>query len=131
MSPEIETQVRDLIRQGRKIEAIKVYRGATGLGLAESKRDVEAIEAGRRPATAVGVGAGVVRDLLDQGRKIEAIKAYREATGSGLAESKEAVESLMRESGIVVEGGGGPAWIVAAIVSAAVALLVLWLVWGR
>jgi ribosomal protein L7/L12 len=32
--------------------------------------------------------------LLQAGRKIEAIKKYREATGAGLAEAKKAVEDL-------------------------------------
>lgn len=36
---------------------------------------------------------GRVRSLLAQGRKIEAIKVYREATGAGLRDAKEAVES--------------------------------------
>ncbi|MFJ9853537.1 hypothetical protein [Streptomyces sp. NPDC101150] len=34
--------------------------------------------------------------LLAQGKKIHAIKLHREATGSGLAEAKEAVERRMR-----------------------------------
>lgn len=33
-------------------------------------------------------------EMIFQRRKIEAIKVYREMTGSGLKESKEAVESL-------------------------------------
>ena len=35
-----------------------------------------------------------VRGLLQAGRKIEAIKVYREATGAGLAEAKQAVERI-------------------------------------
>jgi ribosomal protein L7/L12 len=35
-----------------------------------------------------------MRDLVRQGRKIEAIKLYREQTGAGLAEAKEAVDRL-------------------------------------
>jgi ribosomal protein L7/L12 len=36
-----------------------------------------------------------VKELAaDPGRKIEAIKAYREETGAGLAEAKKAVESF-------------------------------------
>jgi len=35
-----------------------------------------------------------IRKLLASGRKIEAIKRYREETGVGLAEAKDAVESL-------------------------------------
>jgi ribosomal protein L7/L12 len=34
-----------------------------------------------------------VRDLMQTGRKIEAIKRYRELTGAGLAEAKQAVEA--------------------------------------
>lgn len=37
-----------------------------------------------------------VRDLLRQGNKIEAIKRYREQTGTGLAEAKRAVEDMER-----------------------------------
>ena len=36
-------------------------------------------------------------DALIAGRKIEAIKIYREATGLGLKEAKEAVEKLVDE----------------------------------
>jgi len=37
-----------------------------------------------------------VKDLArDPGRKIEAIKAYREETGAGLAEAKQAVEAFI------------------------------------
>ncbi|MEU3269961.1 ribosomal protein L7/L12 [Saccharomonospora sp. NPDC006951] len=35
-----------------------------------------------------------VRELLRRGKKIAAIKAYREATGAGLAEAKTAVERM-------------------------------------
>jgi hypothetical protein len=39
---------------------------------------------------------GPWKALADQGEKIAAIRAYREAAGVGLAEAKEAVESYMR-----------------------------------
>lgn len=45
-------QINDLIRRGSKIEAIKIYREATGVGLKEAKGAVEAIEAGLEPRTA-------------------------------------------------------------------------------
>ncbi|MEU5213751.1 ribosomal protein L7/L12 [Streptomyces sp. NPDC020742] len=41
-------------------------------------------------------GMARIDDLLAQDKKIEAIKAHRELTGSGLAEAKEAVERRMR-----------------------------------
>jgi ribosomal protein L7/L12 len=41
-SPEIQAA----LRRGNKIEAIKIYRELTGVGLAEAKRAVDEIEAG-------------------------------------------------------------------------------------
>tara|TARA_R110002072_G_scaffold13481_3_gene56965 strand:- start:32117 stop:32536 length:420 start_codon:yes stop_codon:yes gene_type:complete len=35
-----------------------------------------------------------IRQLLNSGNKIQAIKTYREKTGAGLAEAKDAVEAL-------------------------------------
>jgi ribosomal protein L7/L12 len=41
--PAVETDVIALLRQDKEIEAIKVYREATGMGLKEAKDAVEAI----------------------------------------------------------------------------------------
>jgi len=41
---EIDT-IREMLFHGQKIQAIKIYREATGLGLAESKEFIEALEA--------------------------------------------------------------------------------------
>lgn len=38
-----------------------------------------------------------IREALIHGRKIEAIKLYRESTGAGLAEAKNAVEAFEKE----------------------------------
>jgi len=107
-------QVAGLLAEGRKIEAIRVYREARGVGLAEAKTAVELVEAGRQwsaveriPATAE---PGLVDEVLEHvraGRWIHAIKQYREATGSGLKESKEAVEAMARSAGIPVLKGSG------------------------
>jgi ribosomal protein L7/L12 len=45
------------------------------------------------PESAGGVDSEVVA-LAQSGQKIEAIKRYRELTGAGLAEAKQAVEAL-------------------------------------
>lgn len=47
LPPDVERRVRDLIRRGHKIEAIKEVRAATSLGLKEAKDFVEAMESGR------------------------------------------------------------------------------------
>lgn len=42
-------------------------------------------------------GPEAIKSLLRENKKIQAIKLYREETGAGLAESKEAVEKMERE----------------------------------
>ena len=44
----VEARALELLRAGRKIEAVKVYREATGIGLAEAKDAVDRIEAADR-----------------------------------------------------------------------------------
>jgi ribosomal protein L7/L12 len=41
-----------------------------------------------------------VVQLLERGAKIQAVKIYRERTGTGLAEAKEAVERIARDRGL-------------------------------
>lgn len=99
-------RIETLLREGRKIEAIKVYRELTGSGLAEAKAAVESPDFAPTSAPApsassmgaVGIGDPVVMEevarLVRSGNKIEAIKRYREATGLGLAESKAAIDAF-------------------------------------
>jgi ribosomal protein L7/L12 len=98
--------VAELLREGRKIEAIKLYREQTGVGLKEAKDAVEAMERGetveapplpaapRRITSEMAIDDAELRRHLSGGRLIEAIKRYRELTGLGLKESKDAIESL-------------------------------------
>lgn len=44
LSPDDRERLMVLIRGGQKIQAIKLYRGATGAGLAEAKAAVEHLE---------------------------------------------------------------------------------------
>lgn len=44
MDQEDKTKLAEMIMKGRKIEAIKFYREATGEGLKEAKEDVETLE---------------------------------------------------------------------------------------
>ena len=98
------------IAAGRTIVAIKWVRARTGLGLKEAKDVVDALIAG-------DVGAPLERPVaptppaLDEidfqarllvelaaGRKIEAIRLYRERTGVDLKDAKDAVEALERDN---------------------------------
>jgi ribosomal protein L7/L12 len=92
-----------LVRNGQKIEAIKLYRERTGAGLQAAKDAVEALEQGGPQSALPVVSSGNSNDilvLLRAGQKIAAIKLYRETTGVGLAEAKNAVEALAREHGM-------------------------------
>ncbi len=44
ISADLEARILALLANGRKIEAVKIYRNATGVGLKEAKEAVEAIE---------------------------------------------------------------------------------------
>ena len=43
LTPEQNERIREALAEGRKIEAIKVYREATGCGLREAKEFIEAL----------------------------------------------------------------------------------------
>jgi len=47
------------------------------------------------PAAAGGIDADVAQ-LINSGRKINAIKLYRDRTGAGLADAKDAIEEYER-----------------------------------
>ncbi|GGN53570.1 hypothetical protein GCM10011349_28270 [Novosphingobium indicum] len=51
LGPAIRTEIETAVADGRKIEAIKLMRDATGMGLKEAKEAVEAMD-GRCFATA-------------------------------------------------------------------------------
>jgi ribosomal protein L7/L12 len=42
--PSLAPQIQDALRRGNKIEAIKIYRDLTGVGLAEAKQAIERTE---------------------------------------------------------------------------------------
>ncbi len=99
----LDGRVLALLRNGRKIEAIKLYRDITGAGLKEAKDAVEALERGGSPPNTRDESRGDdsdVLELLRAGQKIRAIKLYREKAGVGLADAKNAVEALARTHGI-------------------------------
>jgi ribosomal protein L7/L12 len=88
------------IAAGNKIAAIKLYRDATGAGLAEAKEAIELIAAGKPPKAAGSASqpddAALqgITDAISAGSLIGAIRLYRTATGVGLKEAKEAIDAL-------------------------------------
>lgn len=108
---EPSKRIAELIQQGRKIEAIKLLRDTTGLGLKQAKEEIErrssemSDQASPPDLSHPGSGSGLgqiskeVEDLARAGKKIEAIKLLRERTGMGLKEAKEQVEELVGSRG--------------------------------
>ncbi|HYG77797.1 MAG TPA: ribosomal protein L7/L12 [Planctomycetota bacterium] len=90
-------EIKTLLKAGRRIEAIKLYREHSGLGLAEAKRDMDRLfEELHAPAEqpAGKPDLAQIHEALFQNRKIEAIKLYRLMSGSGLKEAKDAVDKM-------------------------------------
>lgn len=101
-SQEHEKDIHYQLAMGNKIKAIKLYREQTGVGLKEAK---EAVERMALELRAPGIEHPIaeihadneLRQLILAGYKIQAIKYYRQQTGAGLKEAKEAVERMTPE----------------------------------
>ncbi|GLV57408.1 hypothetical protein KDH_42440 [Dictyobacter sp. S3.2.2.5] len=88
----------DLTYKG-KIFAIKTYRQRAGVGLREAKQAVDNIERELKGAATLNsqyMDTDKLQSLVQAGQKIQAIKYYREMTGVGLKEAKDAVDWLER-----------------------------------
>ena len=102
-----DARVVELVRMGKKLDAIKAYRECHGVGLAEAKAAVETLAAGGTPAGEAGPEADDdVLELVRGGKKIQAVKVYRERYHVGLKEAKDAVEALAAQHGIAAQGSG-------------------------
>jgi ribosomal protein L7/L12 len=103
-------EIQRLIQSKQKIYAIKLFRETFGVGLKEAKDAVDAMEEGKsidisgmRVVTSAPAGVqsnaentAEIQRLLRGGSKIEAIRRFREMTGVGLNEAKDAVEAVER-----------------------------------
>ena len=131
MSNEAENlvaEIQALLAAGRKIEAIKRYREATGAGLAAAKETVEAIERNEPLPERKSLDSAFENEivgLLEGGKKIEAIKLYRERTGVGLKEAKDAVEAVATQRGILAPSKSGCLGVVLLLTTVSVAALAL------
>lgn len=88
--------VRDLVLEGRDDEAVDVYAAFMGVdeftareAIADLRRQINAEAKLSDDAELIDI-----RQMLDEGRKIEAIKHYMLQTGLSLAESKRAIEEM-------------------------------------
>jgi len=76
------------------------HRGsAAAIARIERKLDMLLRDRGIDPRQHLQMSERVKQLANDPAGKIEAIKAYREETGAGLAEAKDAIEMYIREGG--------------------------------
>lgn len=109
LRPDQVQKIHEYIHNQQLIHAIKLYRDATGASLAEAKAAVEdmAYNESTKPPDGVmdydnPILEGRLRSLLAKGRKVDAVKIYREEYGVGLKDAKDAVdriEASMRRMG--------------------------------
>jgi ribosomal protein L7/L12 len=95
-------QIKQLLRDGRKSEAIRLYMQQTGASLKEAQKAIEDTtgEAGLTTLPSnigpYAVDLDRIQQLVRDGKKIDAIKLLREQTHLGLKEAKDAVEAIER-----------------------------------
>ncbi|WP_449066133.1 50S ribosomal protein L7/L12 [Planomonospora algeriensis] len=98
---ELHHRVQDLTAQGKQLEAIKLIREQTGLGLAAAKRYADDVAAGRAPGGAREIprrgGADLadrVRELKAAGRAEQALFLVRGETGMAEADARRFVDAI-------------------------------------
>lgn len=100
LPPADPSEVRRLAAAGQKIEAIRMYRQLTGLGLYEAKQAIDRFsETGILDFTPPAASPAPAPDeevaaLVRDNKLIDAIKVYREKHGVDLLTAKNAVEKL-------------------------------------
>jgi ribosomal protein L7/L12 len=110
----LPADVQKALEQGRLIEAIKLLRKHTGVGLAEAKQAIESFgntgKAELPPPAHTLPGAphsmpSAAMDALQKGNKIEAIRLYRLHMQTGLKEAKDAIDAY--EARLPYQPGSG------------------------
>ena len=126
----LPADVVDALRRGEVIEAIKLLRASTGLGLKEAKDMIDQHFRGKpvgMVAAYLGQLPSSVIAALQKGNKIEAIRLLREQTGLGLKEAKDAVEApermtLGQSAPAAMRVSGNVVWVLVALAIAAALL---------
>ncbi|MGA0024659.1 MAG: ribosomal protein L7/L12 [Burkholderiales bacterium] len=140
MRQPLPPEVLAALERKDKIEAIRLLRAKTNLGLAEAKAAVEtgsyAIATAEPPAQTDAELPAAAVAALRAGDKIGAIKLVRQSAGVDLKDAKEIVDRFEVRSagasglapGEVPRSGPIPNWLLLAVVIGALAV---WLVFGK
>ena len=134
LSPPLPQNVRDAIERGNLVDAIKLLRQQTGLGLKEAKDLVDS-QVGGNVAKAARSWSGTLpasaAAALEQGNKVDAIRLLREQTGLGLAEAKAIIDAhsqrIVAERNVLSPGevprsGSGLLWLAASAIVIGIAV---------
>ena len=106
-TPVLHDEEMHLAKEGKKIDAIRVLRNRTRIGLKRAKDLIEEYQKYVAPltpssGTEVEKWASEVTseeiELCKKGKKIEAIRDYRVRTGRGLVDSKNAIEAAFKKN---------------------------------
>jgi ribosomal protein L7/L12 len=97
-----DDEIRDLIREGSYVHAIKRVRETTGRGLKEAKEYVDEISRAMRSLSTAQepVSDQEILSLVQRGSYVQAIKRVREATRWGLREAKDYVDEVAGREGL-------------------------------
>lgn len=95
----IDDDILTLVATGDYLDAARRLQSRTGVSLEEAAAEIERLRAGITPLdpgngpTKADPITPEIAEAIRSGRKIEAIKLYREAHGVGLKEAKDAVDA--------------------------------------
>ena len=117
----VQEKIRRAILEGAKLDAVKIYRAETGANLLVCKNIVEEEMNRLKGSTAGTVEQGLhlnqtgeidqILELIFANKKLDAVRAYRDSTGTSLLEAKKFIEELIiqlnEECPEQFEGGNG------------------------
>jgi ribosomal protein L7/L12 len=95
----IDDDILNLVATGDYLDAARRLQSRTGISLEEAAAEIERLRAGITPLYPAAAPAETdpitpaIAEAIRAGRKIEAIKLYRQAHGVGLKEAKDAVDA--------------------------------------
>jgi ribosomal protein L7/L12 len=103
---ELESEIQILLSKGKKVEAVKLVKDAMNCGLKDAKDFVDGFgRVGVKPLDIIP--ADMEAELLSfirQGRKIDAVKLYKDKTGAGLEECVNYINSLIDKQPLMNSG---------------------------
>jgi hypothetical protein len=94
----IDDDILTLVAQGDYLDAARLLQSRRGFTLDEAAAEIERLRGDITPLPSGGPAPAdsitpAIAEAIRAGRKIEAIKLYREAHGVGLKEAKDAVDA--------------------------------------